>query len=466
MNFVEVDFYMTRDLTKGSPMKNITGFMIPLMLGLLFQQFYNVVDTMIVGKILGVKSLEAVGTTGSLSFLVMGFAMGICAGFAIPQAQMFGAKDEKNLRIYFASSIELGIVISLLMAFFTVMFCKNMLLAMETPEAIIDLSYSYIVIIFAGLPVTILYNVLSGAVRSVGDSRSPVIFLAAASVMNIGLDFLFILVFKMGVSGAALATVISQAFSSVCCFVFIMKKLPILKVRKEEWKFSGHHAAKLLQMGVPMGLQFSVTAIGTVVLQRSVNTLGEEYIASVTSAQKISMFFTCPFDAMGTTMATYGGQNVGAGKFDRLGKGLIACSMIGVCYSAAAFAVLTLFGDKIAILFLDPEETAIIANVEKFLFCNSVLYPFLAMVNIVRYLIQGMGYSAFAIIAGVLEMAARAGMGALIVPIFGFSAVCFANPAAWIMADMFLIPAYFYVKRRVIKLSKERVEIEKAVGIS
>lgn len=442
---------MTKDLTEGKPLKLILRFAVPLLFGLLFQQFYSVIDTMIVGKFLGSEALAAVGSTGSVNFLVIGFCMGVCNGFAIPVAQQFGARKETELRRFVANAAWLCVVFAAVMTLFTTLLCRTILEVMKTPDDIITQAYSYIFVIFAGIPATFLYNMLAGIIRSLGDSKTPVVFLALSSIINIILDVVFIYCFKSGVAGAAYATVISQLVSGVCCFFFMRKKYEILKITKEEWKFNSHYAMILCGMGIPMGLQYSITAIGSVILQTAVNSLGTIYVSSMTAATKLSCFFCCPFDALGSTMATYGGQNVGAGKIERLGKGLKDCILLGAGYSVLALGIYFCFSPQLALLFLDSSEVELIANTRMYLVANGLFYFPLALVNIIRFLIQGMGFSSFAIFSGVFEMVARAVVGFVFVPIAGYAAACFASPAAWILADMFLIPAYIFCVKRLQK---------------
>lgn len=442
----------TRDMTTGSPMKLILGFSIPLLFGFLFQQFYSVVDTIIVGQFLGVGALAGVGATGSLNFLVIGFCMGVCNGFAIPVAHKFGAKDYSGMRQFVANSAWLSAAFAIIMTTVVTLLCRSILTWMNTPEDIFEDAYRYILIIFIGIPATYLYNILSGIIRSMGDSKTPLVFLLISSMLNIALDLLCIVAFQMGVAGAAVATVVSQLISGLLCLLYIIKKFEILHITREEWKINPNHMKVLCQMGVPMGLQYSITAIGSVILQTAVNSLGSVAVASVTAASKVGLFFCCPFEAMGSTMATYGGQNVGARKLDRLGKGLFSCCILGVAYSICAFGILFLFGDRFAQLFVNAGETEVLANAKMMLAVNSAFYIPLAFVNIVRFMIQGMGFSTFAVLAGVFEMAARTIAGLFLVPGLGFPGVCFANPLAWIFADIFLIPAYIHVRRKLEKM--------------
>ena len=437
----------TKDMTEGPPLKLILGFFIPMLFGLLFQQLYNVADTIIVGKFLGVKALAAVGSTGSINFMIIGFCLGVCSGFAIPVAQKFGEKNMKALRRFVANSGWLAAIFAVVMTFAVCIFCRDILVLMQTPEDIIEGAYSYIFVIFLGIPATYLYNLLSCTIRSLGDSTTPLIFLVFSSVVNVLLDLFTILVLDMGVAGAGWATITAQAVSGILCLIYMRRKFTILKMDEEEWKPDRHYMKILCNMGIPMGLQYSITAIGSVILQTSVNSLGSMAVASVTAGSKISMFFCCPFDALGSTMATYGGQNVGARKLDRIDKGLKAGTLIGCIYAVAAFAVLLFMGQWVALMFVDPGETEILKNTQLFLIANSLFFIPLLGVNVVRFMIQGLGYPRLAILAGVCEMAARSFVGFCLVPLFGYLTVCIANPVAWIAADLFLIPAYRYVMK-------------------
>lgn len=439
----------TKDMTSGSTMKLILGFAVPLLMGMLFQQVYSLVDTIIVGRFLGVSALAAVGATGSINFLIIGFCQGICNGFALPVAQRFGAKDYDGLRKYVGNSAVLSIIFGGAITLITVSTCRPILELMQTPADIIDMSYHYIVVIFAGIPAIILYNILSAYLRSLGDSITPVIFLVLSAGLNIGLDLLFIVTFHWGVFGAAFATVLSQTVSGILCLILIIKKFDILHLAHDDWRLDWRYSKYLLIMGLPMGLQYSITAIGSVILQASVNTLGSTAVASMTAGSRISMFVVCPFDALGSTMATFGGQNVGAGRLDRLGRGLRSAVILGAIYSALILVVLIFFGRGLILLFVSANEAAVIAQAKQFLVTNAAFYLMLALVNIVRFLIQGMGFSGFAVFAGVFEMIARALVGLVFVPIFGFTAACFASPLAWVFADCFLIPAFFHCRKKL-----------------
>lgn len=449
----------TKDLTVGNPMSLILGFAVSLLWGMLFQQLYNIIDTAIVSWTLGKEAYSGMGSTGAVNFFIMGFCMGVCNGFAIPVAQRFGAKDFKSMRKFFTHAIILCSIFAVVMTFFVSLFCRQILMAMNTPESIIDYAYTYIIVVFLGIPVTYMYNLLSAVIRALGDSKHPVFYLIIGSVLNIVLDLIFILNFHWGIFGAAFATVVSQFVAGALCLVFIIRKIDILHLSKADWELDRSHFAILFNMGVPMGLQYSITAIGSVILQTAINGLGEDAVTAVTTAQKVTMFFCIPFDALGSTMATYGGQNVGAKKLDHLSDGLRAAVKLGSVYSVIAFVVLYLFGRNFAMIFLDASEVACLDNAHLFLICNSIFWIPLALVNIVRFLIQGMGYSMFAVLAGVMEMIGRTAVALIFVPKFGFLAICFANPAAWILADAFLIPAFFSVRGKLQRIFSGQVEV-------
>lgn len=425
-------------------MKLILCFTLPTLFGMLFQQMYNIVDTMIVGKLLGAQALAAVGATGSINFFVIGFCTGVCSGFAIPVAQQVGAGNHGQMRRYVAHAAYLSAIFAVIMTIATGLLCGRILTAMDTPSDIYRDSYRYIFVIFMGIPVTYLYNLLSGMIRSLGDSRTPVYFLALSSVLNIGLDLMLILHSDLGVAGAAVATVVSQGVSGLACLVYMYLRFPILRLSRVECKPDAAIGWKLLSIGVPMGLQYSITAIGSIILQSAVNGLGSLYVAAVAAGAKLLQILACPFDAMGTAMATYCGQNTGAGKLDRLGFGVRDCSLLGLIYAIAAMAAMMAAAPSCAMWFIDPQEeelARLVALVSRYVQISTVFFFPLALVNIVRFSIQGMGFGTFAILAGVLEMIARLVVGRYFVPVLGFEAACFASPAAWVCADLFLIPA-------------------------
>ena len=377
--------------------------------------------------------------------------MGVCNGFAIPVAQMFGAKEEHRLRRYVTNGAWLCIVFSIVMTLVVVAVCRPILVLMQTPEEIFEYAYVYIVIVFWGIPCTFLYNILAAIIRSLGDSKTPVIFLAISSGINIVLDLVFVLVFDMGVEGPAIATVLAQGISGIICLFYMYRNFPVLHASRDEWKPELHYMGKLCFIGIPMGLQYSITAIGSLVLQTAVNGLGAMVVAGVTAAQKINMFISCPIESLGQTMAPYAGQNMGAGKIDRIGKGLKSAVLMGWGVSIICFLIAVLFGKQLTLLFVDAGETEIIAYSYQFLLFCIGGYCLLTLVNTVRFTIQGMGFSVFAILSGIMEMIARILAATVVVQMIGFAGTCLAHPMAWLFADVFLIPAFFWCRKKVAK---------------
>lgn len=439
---------MTKDLTTGSPLKLILQFTFPAYLGMLFQQFYNIVDTVIVGKLLGVAALAGVGSTGSLSFLVLGMCIGMCNGFAIPVAQKFGAGDEEALRKYIANSLWLSAIFAVVLTVPVCMFCRPILRLMDTPADVFEYAYKYIFIIFLGIPAALLYNVLAAILRSLGDSKTPLAFLALSSVVNIVLDIVSIKCFGMGVEGTAWATVISQGVSGVICFIYMRRRFTVLHMSRQERRMDGRIMARLCYMGIPMGLQYSVTAIGSLIIQTTMNGFGSNAVAGATAASRIHSFLACPVEALGASMAPYTGQNLGAGKIDRIKRGALAASLSGFVCAAVLYVLIWLFGTPLCGIFLDVPDEEVLGYATTFLRITGAGYCLLTLVNVLRFSIQGMGFSVLAILSGVMEMIARAIAGWVIAPKIGFAAVALAHPLAWIFADCFLIPAFFLCIRK------------------
>lgn len=440
---------MTKDLTTGSPLKLIITFTFPAFLGMLFQQFYNVVDTIIVGKLLGIGPLAGVGATGSLNFMVLGFCMGICNGFAIPVAQKFGAGDQVELRKFVANSLWLVAIIALVLTVPVCVYCRPILRVMNTPEDVFEYAYQYIFIIFLGIPAALLYNILAAILRSLGDSKTPVLFLALSSVLNIGLDIISIKLWGMGVDGTALATVISQGVSGVICFFYMKKRFTVLQMSREECRPDGAKMKRLCYMGIPMGLQYSITAIGSLVIQATMNGFGSVAVAGATAANRINGFLTCPIEALGASMAPYVGQNLGAGKLDRVSRGVIDASLCGFVSSGVLYVIIWLYGAQLTGIFLDAPDPAVTAYAVEFLRIVGAGYCLLTLVNVVRFSIQGLGFSVLAILSGVMEMIARCFAGLVIAPHIGFAAVAMGHPLAWLFADIFLIPAFLLCRKKV-----------------
>ena len=438
-----------KEMTSGASFPLILNFTLPLLLGNLLQQTYSLMDAAIVGKYLGINALASVGASTSVVFLILGFCTGCCSGFSIPVAQKFGARDYVTMRRFISVSLKISGVMSVALAIITSLLCAFILRTMQTPENIFDGAYIYLLITFIGIPCTFYYNLLSGIIRALGDSKTPFWFLLLSAVLNIILDLFCIIVLGWGVAGAAIATVFSQGVSSVLCYIYMNRKYEILKTTPSERRFRSDIARQLLGIGVPMGLQFSITAIGSIMLQSSNNALGTACVAAFTAAMRVKMFFMCALDSLGIAMATYSGQNYGAGKPVRIWQGIKSSYVMMLVYVAAINIVIWCFAEKFALLFIDPSETEVIKDTALFLHINLSFFPLLGSLIILRYTIQGAGYTKLAMFSGVSEMIARIMVSLVVVPLFGYLGVCYGDPTAWLFANLFLTPAFIYVYRRL-----------------
>ena len=351
---------MERDMTVGSPSKIIWNFTVPIFIGNIFQQFYSMVDTVIVGKFVGTKALAAVGSTGTINFLILGFLMGVTAGFTVLTSQRFGAGDMAGMRKTVGSAAILSAAVSILMTVVSMAFMKPLMILMHTPEDIFDDAYAYIMIICAGIVAQVLYNILAGILRALGNSKTPLYFLIFSALLNIVLDLVFIIVFHLGAPGAAYATVISQGVSGILCLVYIIRKVPMLRLSRSDFKPDGHLIRTQLAIGFPMALQFSITAIGTMMVQSALNVLGSIHVAAFTTANKIEQIISQMYVALGTTMATYSAQNMGAGKVMRIRKGFRSATVISFVYSLV-FGIITFFwGYHLTGLFVSENLDAVV----------------------------------------------------------------------------------------------------------
>lgn len=439
----------TKEMTSGAPLPLILNFTLPLLLGNLLQQTYSLVDAAIVGKFLGINALASVGASSSVIFLILGFCNGCCGGFGIPIAQKFGAHDYSTMRKYVWASLKLTTVMSVLIAIVTSLLCAFILRTMRTPENIFYDAYLYLLITFIGVPCTFFYNLFSCIIRALGDSKTPFWFLLFSTILNILLDLFCILVLGWGVAGASIATVASQGLSAFLCYHYMMRKFEILQATPSERRFDRRLALNMLGIGVPMGLQFSITAIGSIMLQSANNALGTACVAAFTSAMRIKMFFLCPLESLGMAMATYCGQNYGAGKPERIWSGIKASFLLMGVYVVANFVILWFGAKYMALLFVSAAEVEIIKDTELFLHVAATFFPTLGLLCILRYSIQGVGYTTLAMLSGVSEMIARILVSVLAVPAFGYIAVCFGDPTAWMAADLFLVPTFIVIYRRL-----------------
>lgn len=445
------------DLTVGNPWKNILYFCVPILISNIFQQLYSMVDTIIVGQTISLSALAAVGCTGSISFLVIGFISGITGGFGVMMAQYFGAKNEENFKRSVGTCYLLSIIVSVVVTAIAVPTAMPLLRLMRTGDDIIGRAYSYIVTIYAGVAATVIYNMSAAMLRAIGDSRSPLIFLIMASVLNIGLDFLFILFFHMDVMGAGLATVLSQLIAGVACIVYGLKRYEILRIRREHLRWNTSFAWKHTMVGLPMALQFSITAIGVMVVQSVLNDLGTIKVAAYTAASKIDTIAQQPFLAMGAAIATYCAQNYGAHRFERIRQGMNIGLVLTILFSVFGFVLVLVLRSPLLRLFSEDYAT-IQEDAYLYLFINTGSYLFLGLIYLYRNGIQGMGFSAVTMLSGVTELVMRVFAALVFAKLWGFVGVCSANPAAWVGADIILIVIYCLVYKRKLKpaLLKER----------
>lgn len=439
---------MTKDMTTGRPAKIIFDFTLPIFLGNVFQQFYSMADTIIVGKFVGNSALAAVGACGTLMFLILGFLMGMTAGFTVVTAQHYGAGNQETMRKSVVSAMFLSAVVSLLFTVLSMMFMKNILKWMNTPADMFEQAYGYIMVICGGIVAQVLYNLLASVLRAIGDSRRPLYFLCLSAVLNIFLDLLFIIAFRLGAAGAAYATVISQGISGLLCLVYIVKKVPELHLQKGDWKIDWNLARWQMKIGFPMAFQYSITAIGTIAVQSALNILGSVAVAGFSAAVKIEQIVTQAYVALGTAMATYCAQNVGAGRIDRIRQGFRSASWMGMLYAVGTGIPVFFAGKYMAVLFVSENVREITSYVDVMLKCVAVSFVFLVVVNIYRNGIQGMGYGIMPMTAGIAELVGRCG-AALIASHFGsYLGICLASPAAWVLASVLLLCMYWWILRQ------------------
>ena len=434
---------MSRDLTTGSVWRHIIALAVSTFLGMAIQQFYSLADTAIVGQVLGTDPLAGVGATGSLNFMVVFFCLGFCLGFAIPISREFGAKNHELMRRFTANGVFLSIGLAVIMSVITCIFCRTFLTWLQTPADILDYAYDYFILICAGLACTIFYNLLSSILRGLGDIRTPLIAIVISSLVNIGLDFLFLVTIPMGVAGAALATVIAQALSGVFCLIVLIRRFPVMHIRKEEWRADRKLMRQLIGYGLPVGLQSSITAIGTLVLQVSVNSFGVEAVAGMTVATKISFFFDTPMESMGQIMTPFTAQNMGAKTYPRIKEALFKASAAGFAFAALEFPIIFFFGKSFVHAFLESPTDQVVEYAYTSMICVGATSILLVIVNAFRFTIQGMGHTSLAMISGVLEMIGRITAAVFLSRILGYTGIALASTLAWLLADCFLIPAFF-----------------------
>lgn len=437
------------DLTVGHPLKQILLFALPLVFGTMFQQLYSFADTVIVGRCLGIDALAAVGATYSLHFLILGFVQGACVGFGIPLAQSFGAGEKRELHRFLWNGFWVGSFFSVLLTVGTVILAAPLMAAMNTPENIFSMGVSYIRILFLGIPASILYNYSTSVLRALGDSRHPFYFLLFSSILNVVLDYVFITDFHTGVEGAAVATVISQLVSGLLNTWWMFRRMELIEIRREDMSLSFRHIRKLCIIGLPMGVEYSVSAVGAILLQDAINILGSGAVAAQTAGEKIRQMFTLPMESIGMAMATYAGQNFGAGRMDRIKRGIRDGIVIQALYCAVVWVILLLMKGILVQLVLGSGSIQVARNAEKYLMICSCLFLLHGLLMIFRNVLQGMGYAGHAVLSGIWELAGRGLGGWIAVSGAGFTAVCFANPMAWGFALCYCaVMVLWFLKRK------------------
>lgn len=445
---------MSNSMTQGNPLKVMLQFAFPLLVGNLLQQTYNIIDAAIVGQSLGAQALASVGASTSVQFLVLGFCMGSCTGFGIPVAKYFGAGDLKHMKNIIFNGAVLTAVIAVIITVLCTLLCPWILQVLSVQSDIYANAYSYLMIIFLGLPFTLLYNYLSSILRAVGDSRTPFLFLAFSAVLNIFLDLFFILVADWGCAGAAFATIAAQAISGILCLIVIIRRMEVLWLSKENRVVRGDSITELLQMGLPTGLQFSITAIGSMVMQSANNGLGGDYVSAFTAGAKLKQFTMCPFDAIATSVSVFCSQNYGAGKIDRIHKGLRQGIAVGVGYGLFAGLILIFAGRPLSMIFVSKDASGVLDASAKYLRCMGYFYWSLGILNVTRMVTQGLGHSGRAFFSGVMEMIARTIVSLGFVETFGYTAICFADQTAWIAACCYIAPTCLYCLKKIAIIAR------------
>ena len=439
----------TTNMTQGKPMRHILVFTIPLLIGNIFQVLYNMVDTIIVGRTISTEALAAVGSAGAIMFLIVGLSIGLTNGFSIMVAQRFGAQDESGVRKSVAMGCMLCVIASIILTVVGITSAESLLKLMNTPDEIMADAHSYILMIYYGMTATVFYNYFSSIIRALGDSKTPLIFLLIASLLNIVLDLLFILTFHMGTAGAGLATVVAQGVSAVLCLLLVNKKFPILKPHKNDWKWNGRSAWYHLRLGLPMAIQFGVNASGVVIVQSVLNTFGATIIAGYTAANKIEQLITQPMLSFGTTMATYAGQNFGAEKLERIRQGVRKSLMLVTCFAVAGALIITLFGKNLAGMFITGSDMEPTKFAQIYLWCAAPFYLILGYLFIFRNTLQGINKGFIALLGSFFELTARIVLSLVLAPTVGYVGVCLAGPFAWLSAGIFYIIMYFIDMRKL-----------------
>lgn len=441
---------MKNDLLKGSPVRSVVLFALPIMLSSLLQYSYNFVDNIIVGRYVGTQALAAVGNIGAINSFIIGAALGLTSGFTIPVAQRFGARDMKAMNRYAGNSIALSLIIGIAIMIIAHIVSDPILRLINTPDDIIELSAAYINILYFGVPIQMLFNNFTGIARALGDSKRPLYFLIVSVIVNLFLDILLVKNFQMGVEGAAIATVFSYFVAALFAGIFVLKKEKELNVTKKDLVLDVKIGWEQLKLGIPVSLQFTITSIGSMVLQSAINGFGSSAIAAITAAGRVEQIMNIPMSNLGVSNATFVSQNYGAKQYERILKSVKNIFFLDVAISVACSAVLILAGPSVVKLFIDEPDPQIFSYANQYLYTIGGCYVFVSILFVFRNTLQGLGATYANAIAGAGELVGRFLVAFLLTPVFGFAAVCFAGPCAWVLADIPLVVIYLR-KRKAFK---------------
>lgn len=440
---------MATTLTTGRPWRVILAFAIPLLIGNVVQQLYQFADTIVVGRHLGVDALAAVGATGSLLFLLLGFAWGLTSGFAIPTAQAFGARDEAGVRRSVASGVILTGATTLLLTVGAPLIARPVLMLLQTPAELLDDATIFTQVSFLGAGATMFFNYLAAIIRAIGDSRTPLVFLTLACGLNVVLVVGFVGVIGWGVAGAALATVVSQAVSVLLCLQFVRRRMPVLHVRRADWRVSRTDLAEHLRLGLPMGFQASIIAIGTLTVQVALNVLGADAVAAYTTASRVDSLAVALLQSLGLAVSMYAAQNLGGRRPDRIRRGVVQAVWMSVFASLALGVLLVSFGTQMVRVFIGDGSDQVVHLAHLMLIINGVSYSALGVLFVLRGALQGLGHTLVPTVTGVIELVMRVAAAVLLGAMVGYPGVVLSNPLAWLGAAALLIPAYIRVHRRL-----------------
>jgi putative MATE family efflux protein len=457
---------MSTTLTTGRPWRVILAFAVPLLIGNVVQQMYQFADAIVVGRHLGVDALAAVGATGSLIFLLLGFAWGLGSGFAIPTAQAFGGSDFAAVRRSVATGTILTGLSAVIITVVGPLVARPLLVLMQTPPVLLDQATVFTQVTFIGGSTVMFFNYLSAVIRAIGDSRTPLVFLTVSCALNIALVILMVGVFEWGVGGAALATVVAQAVSVGLCLVYVWRKVPVLHVRRADWRVSRADFAEHLRLGLPMGFQASIISIGMLVVQVTLNTIGPDAVAAYTTASRVDSLAVAFLASLGLATSMYTAQNLGGRRPDRIRRGVSEALAMGVITALVLGALLVLFGSAMVRVFIGSGSDEVVRLAALMLLINGCSYLALSVLFILRGVLQGLGHALIPTITGVIELVMRIGAAVVLGALIGYPGVVLSNPLAWVGACVLLIPAYRKAYRELARMPVNPAEVTETTAMA